>query len=101
MTITASTLVAVDDTPASDGTSLWAPVAVFLPNWEREVRINTSFRTSIKPSRSQSEQRFGKVTKPFRSMVLNLRSLDRNARELLRAQLIRGAPCSRPLAVVL
>lgn len=70
-----SALVPTNTVVAESGIQLWEPPAIFLPDWESGVKINTSWRTTIQASRSNAEQRFGKVNKPYRSQSIRLRGL--------------------------
>lgn len=96
MTVTASPLVPAN-TQIDSVEDLWEPSVLFLPNWEREVQIGTSYRTVLQASRSQSEQRYILAEKPRRSMTYRLRSYSSPDSERVRAFLGRASRARIPM----
>lgn len=99
MTITASPLVLRETEAFKD--DLWEPSAIFLHNWGLGgVVVNTSWRTAIQSSRSVSEQRYGLVNKPYRSIDMNLQGFNADQVKQLRATIMRMGKARMPLPLI-
>jgi len=73
------TLVPKDQTPPADGSGLWEPLAIPLPDWGAGVRIETQWRTTVSASRTAAEHRASLSDRPARLQALRLRGIQDDA----------------------
>jgi hypothetical protein len=96
MTVVASTLIAKND-PIGSIDDLWEPSALFLPNWNQDVKLGTAYRGVVQSSRDVSEQRLLLAKKPRRVLSYALRSYDAADTERARAALTRMSSARVPM----
>lgn len=70
------------------------PVAVFLPNWSRSVRVSTVWQTDVVESKTAAEERRGLNGRPYRTLevdIMTRKSPQVNAMRQLLKQASRAA----------
>lgn len=96
--ITASTLINSETEALKD--QLWDPGSYYLPDWaDNGVPMTTSWRTAIVEARSDAEQRFGLVDKPYRVIDLMLQAWDQSSVRRLRGFISRLGKARTPIPI--
>jgi hypothetical protein len=86
-------------TPVPAGTAptspddVWAPASMFTANWGERVITRSGFETQIDHAESASEQRFGFLGKPFRSVAATLQAFSAEQSRDLMTVMMRGSVC--------
>jgi len=84
MTVTPSTLIAVNATPTAPA-QVWQPLALPRADWSQPVTVDTSWRTIVDTAATGAEQRSAAQTRPSLAITYLTTALDADSLSTLRA----------------
>lgn len=83
-----STLVSAESAAGKD--DLWDLSSLFIANWVTNVEIADAWLTDVVSSKSVSESRICRLSKPYRTIGFNITTLEKSATTLVHSMMLRA-----------